>query len=115
MTTSRQSVVVDKSFLQGSSGAHIRELAADRRLLMSDSLFYVVEVGRVGDVPLDGGTVATERPRRALKHVRAAAHDEDERPFSRQRLRARQADSRPAPRWHTSIKRSACRAARSNP
>jgi len=40
VTTCKQSVVVDKSFLQGSSGAHIRELAADRRLLVCDSLFY---------------------------------------------------------------------------
>ena len=35
-----QSIVVDKCFLQGSSGAHILELAATNRLLVSSALFY---------------------------------------------------------------------------
>lgn len=33
-------VVLDKSFLQGSKKSHIQELAASRRLVMSDALFY---------------------------------------------------------------------------
>jgi len=33
-------IVVDKSFLQGASGAHIRDLAGNHRILMSDALLY---------------------------------------------------------------------------
>lgn len=33
-------VVLDKCFLQGSKKAHIQELAASRRLVMSEALFY---------------------------------------------------------------------------
>lgn len=36
----RPTVVLDKSFLQGSKAATIRELAKSHRLLMSDALFY---------------------------------------------------------------------------
>lgn len=33
-------IVVDKSFLQGASSAHIKDLAENHRILMSDALFY---------------------------------------------------------------------------
>ena len=33
-------IVVDKSFLQGTSGRRVLELASEHRLLMSDALFY---------------------------------------------------------------------------
>lgn len=36
----KPTIVLDKSFLQGSKASHIRELAESHRLLMSDALFY---------------------------------------------------------------------------
>ena len=33
-------IVVDKSFLQGTAGCRVHELASEHRLLMSDALFY---------------------------------------------------------------------------
>ncbi len=33
-------IVVDKSFLQGTAGRRVRELASEHRILMSDALFY---------------------------------------------------------------------------
>lgn len=33
-------IVVDKSFLQGAAGCHVRDLVSEHRLIMSDALFY---------------------------------------------------------------------------